>query len=95
MRVITNHCNLRTFFIIKNFTRCKTKWWGQLSGLDMKIEYRPGKKNPADEPFWRFDYMDAANNKEEKTIHTVGYVTWGFIKREEAQKAIENACQTT
>ena len=37
--------------------------------------------------------MDAANNKEEKTLHTISYVTWGSIKREEAQKTIENAQQ--
>ena len=61
----------------------------------MEIEYRLGKKNLADGLFWRPDYIDAANNKEEKTLHTMGYVTWGFIKHGEAQKVIKNARQAT
>ena len=61
----------------------------------MKIEYCLKKKNPADELSWRSNYIDVANNEEEKTLHTVGYVTQGFIKCGEAQKAIKNACQIT
>ena len=61
----------------------------------MEIEYHPWKKNLADSFSWYCDYMDAANNKEEKTLHTVGYVTWGSIKCKEAQKMIENARQAT
>ena len=95
VRMITNHYNLRMFFTTKNLTRRKARWWDQLSGLDMEIEYCPRKKNLADKPSWRLDYMDAADNKEEKTLHTVGYVTRGSIKHGEVQKVIENACQTT
>lgn len=58
----------------------------------MEIKYCPGKKNPADGIFWRLDYIDVANNEEEKTLHTVSYMTWGSVKRREAQKAIKNAC---
>ena len=61
----------------------------------MKIKYCFGKKNPADKPFWRSDYIDAANNKEERTLHIVDYVTWGSIKHGETQKAIENTHQAT
>ena len=57
----------------------------------MEIEYCPGKKNPADGPSRYPDYIDAANDKEEKTIHTMGYVTRDSIKCGEAQKVIENA----
>ena len=39
--------------------------------------------------------MDAADNKKKKTLHTVDYVTWGFIKCGEAQKVIKNARQVT
>ena len=38
----------------------------------MEIEYCPEKKNPANRPSRYSDYMDAANNKEEKTLYTVG-----------------------
>ena len=81
VHMITNYYNLCTFFTTKNLTRREAKWWEQLSGLDMEIKYCPGKKNLADGPFWCFDYMDAANDKEEKTLHTMSYVTWGSIKR--------------
>ena len=91
MRIITNYYNLHTFFTIKNLTRRKARWWEQLSGLDMEIEYCPRKKNPTDELFWRSDYIDVADDKEEKTLHTVGYVIQGSIKCGEAQKTIENA----
>ena len=37
--------------------------------------------------------MDATNDEKERTLHTMSYVTRGFIKREEAQKVIENARQ--
>ena len=59
----------------------------------MKIEYHPRKKNPADRPSWHPDYIDAADNKEEKILHTMDYMTRGFIKHGKAQKIIENACQ--
>ena len=93
--MITNHCNLRTFLTSKNLTCREARWWEQLSGLDMEIEYCPEKKNPTDEHSQHPDYIDAANNKEERTLHTVGYVTRGSTKRREAQKAIENARQVT
>ena len=59
----------------------------------MEIEYCSRKKNPANGPSWRPDYINAANDKEEKMLHTMGYVTWGSIKHKEAQKVIGNACQ--
>ena len=39
--------------------------------------------------------MDAANNKEDRILHIMGYVTRGSIKRKEAQKMIENVRQAT
>ena len=39
--------------------------------------------------------MDAVNNKEEKTLHTMNYVTQTFIKHGKVQKTIENTCQVT
>ena len=35
----------------------------------MEIEYHPGKRNLADGLSWHPDYIDIANNKEEKTLH--------------------------
>lgn len=91
--MITDHCNLHTFVTTKNLTRREAGWWEQLSGLDLEIEYRLGKKNPADGPSQRPDYMDAGDDKELRILHTVGYVTRGSMKRGEARKAIKDARQ--
>ena len=61
----------------------------------MEIKDCSKKKNPADGHFRHPDYMDAADDEEEKLLHIVGYVTRGFIKCEEAQKAIKNVRQAT
>ena len=74
IRVITDHCNLRTFLTTKNLSRREARWWEKLSGLDLEIEYRPGKHNPADGPSRRPDYMD------NEPMHTVGYVTRSSTK---------------
>ena len=61
----------------------------------MEIKDCPEKKNPTDRPSQHSDYIDAADDEEEKPLHIVGYVTRDSIKCEEAQKAIKNARQTT
>ena len=92
--MITDHCNLCIFLTTKNLTHRKVRWWEQFSGLDLEIEYCPRKKNPADEPFQCLDYIDTADNKKEKTLYTMSYVTQSFIKCEKVPEAIENARQT-
>jgi transposase InsO family protein len=54
--VLTDHVNLNTFFKNKELNRKEARWWERLSGLDLHIEYRPGKQNPADGPSRRPDY---------------------------------------
>ena len=61
----------------------------------MEIKDCPEKKNPTDRPSQHSDYIDAADDEEEKPLHIVGYVTRSSIKCEGAQKAIKNAHQTT
>ena len=34
IRVITDHCNLRTFITTKNLSRREARWWERLSSLD-------------------------------------------------------------
>ena len=58
IRVITDHCNLRTFLTTKKLSRREARWWERLSSLDLVIEYRPGRHNPADGPSRRPDYME-------------------------------------
>ena len=74
MYMITNYCNLHTFLITKNLSWQKAKWWEKLSNLDLKIEYRPGKYNPANRPFQYSNYID------NKSMYIVGYVTKNLIK---------------
>ena len=57
IQVITDHCNLKTFLTTKDLSRREARWWERLSGLDLAIEYRPGKLNPADGPSRRPDYQ--------------------------------------
>jgi hypothetical protein len=45
--IITDHVNLRTFFIIKILSRKKIKWWKRFSELDLLIKYRSKRLNSA------------------------------------------------
>ena len=54
--VITDHNNLRYFLEKKPLSRRQAHWAEFLAGFDFKIEYRPGKRNPADGPSRRSDY---------------------------------------
>ena len=58
IRVLTDHCNLRTFLTTKNLSRREARWWERLSSLDLVMEYRPGRHNPADGPSRRPDFME-------------------------------------
>ncbi len=54
--IITDHVNLRTFFIIKILSRRKIKWWKKFSKLDFLIEYRSKRLNSANAFNRRNDY---------------------------------------
>ena len=56
VRVLTDHNNLRYFLETKQLTRRQAHWGEFLSGFNFIIEYRPGKRNPADAPSRRADY---------------------------------------
>lgn len=56
VRVLTDHSNLQWFNTTKTLTRRQARWAEELSGFDFVIEYRAGKKNPADGPSRRPDY---------------------------------------
>ena len=42
----------------KALNRREARWWERLSGLDLSIQYRPGKLNPADAPSRRPHYEE-------------------------------------
>ena len=59
IRVLTDHANLRYFFTTKDLNRRQARWAEQLAAFDFYIEYRAGKRNPADGPSRRPDYDPA------------------------------------
>ncbi len=50
MVVITDPSNLQQFSVDKALNRRETQWWERLSGLDLSIQYKLGKLDPADAP---------------------------------------------
>jgi hypothetical protein len=54
--IITDHVNLRMFFISKILSRREIKWWKKFSEFDLLIEYRLRKLNSADAFSRRSDY---------------------------------------
>ncbi len=55
--VLMDHHNLQRFITTRALMGRQAKWWETLSGNDLNIVYRAGKKNPADAPSRRPDYM--------------------------------------
>ena len=65
--VIIDHANLQRFLVDKTLNRREARWWERLSGLDLVIEYRPRRLNPADAPSRRPNYEDHARKLGEAT----------------------------
>ena len=59
--VMTDHNNLRWFLTTKQLSRRQAHWAEMLSSFNFVIEYRPGKRNPADAPSRRPDYQTEDN----------------------------------
>jgi hypothetical protein len=57
VRVLTDHANLRYFMTTKTLNGRQARWSEYLAAFDFVIEYRAGKKNPADGPSRRPDYV--------------------------------------
>ena len=75
--IITDHTNLQRFLVDKQLNRREARWWERLSGLDLSVQYRPGKLNPADAPSRRPDY------EEEDSTLAMGYVDVSDIPKSE------------
>lgn len=54
--VITDHNNLKYFMTTKELNGRQARWAEKLSRYDFVVEYRPGRRNPADGPSRRPDY---------------------------------------
>jgi hypothetical protein len=59
VEVLKDHHNLQRFMTTKSLTGRQASWWETLSGYNLNIVYRVGKKNPADAPSRQPDYASA------------------------------------
>ena len=65
--VKTDHDNLKKFMTGKLNAR-QVRWAQKLAEFDFRIEYRPGKSNPADGPSRRPDHKPLINEVEEELL---------------------------
>ncbi len=70
MEVLTDHHNLQRFMTTKLLMGRQVRWWETLSGYNLNIVYRAGKKNPADAPSRRPDYARAPEGLCAATVLT-------------------------
>ena len=89
IRVLTDYMNLCTFFFEKILKPQEARWWEQLSGLDLAIEYRERKKNPANSLSHCPDYYRDKTDNIDETYRILGYVTQSLVKAQ--RKVIELA----
>jgi hypothetical protein len=68
--IITDHVNLRTFFIIKILSKRKIRWWKKFSEFDLLIKYRSKRLNSADASSRRNDYAIDSAKSEVQCIMT-------------------------
>ena len=62
--VQTDHANLEYFFRTTKLNARQARWAERLAAFDFRMEYKPGKANPADAPSRRPDYMPLENAEE-------------------------------
>ena len=55
--VFSDHKNLEYFMTSRILNRCQARWSMFLSEFDFKLDYFPGKRNPADGPSRRPDFI--------------------------------------
>ncbi len=63
VKVLTYHHNLERFMTTKSLTDWQECWRETLSGYNLSIVYREGKKNPADAPSCQPDYVKAPEGR--------------------------------
>ncbi len=65
IQMLTDHANLRYFFMTKKLNQQQTCWAEKLVAFDFYIEYRAGKKNPANDLLRHSDYSPAEDSQIE------------------------------
>ncbi len=57
VEVLVDHHNLQRLITTKSLTLQQARWWEMLPGYNLYTVYRAGKKNPANAPSCRPDYI--------------------------------------
>jgi hypothetical protein len=78
--MIIDHANFRNFFINKNLSRKKVKWWKRLAKLDFKIEYRSDKSNLVDDSSRRRNYENQTAKKNKLRNENLNLRKWALIE---------------
>ena len=81
IRIVIDHCNLKTFFKNKVLNRKKTKWWKKLIDLNFFIEYRFEINNSVDNSFRQSDYFHEKNKSINNFIEAVIVSQNNFAKK--------------
>ena len=69
--VLTDHHNLKKFMHITKLSSRRVRWAQELSRYNFSIDYRQGKKNPADALSRRSDLMQESNDAAEENRQTL------------------------
>ncbi len=80
VQMIIDYANLRNFFIDKNLSRRKAKWWKRLTKFDFKIEYRFDKNNLVDDSSRRRDYENQTAKKNKFRYENLNLNKWTLIE---------------
>ena len=89
VKVLSDHNSLRYFMETKQLTRRQAHWGEFLSGFNFVIEYRPGKRNPADGPSRRADYKPG----EPDAYIMVPFFKLVALELQEAREAMLDICK--
>jgi hypothetical protein len=68
---LTDHLNLLRFMTTKSLTGWQVHWWETLSGYNLNMVYRAGKKNAADAHSHQLDNARALEGRCVTIILTV------------------------
>jgi hypothetical protein len=80
VRVIIDYANLENFFINKNLSRRKIKWWEKLTEFNLKIKYQFDKNNFANDSSKYRDYESQIAKKNKLKNENLNLKKWALIK---------------
>jgi hypothetical protein len=80
VQMIINYTNFKNFFINKNLSRKKVKWWERLTKLNLKIKYQFDKNNLVDDSSRCRDYENQTAKKNKLRNENLNLKKWTLIE---------------